>query len=66
MRLTDEAKKEIDEMSPHQIYTMFRFHPTNMTTGQTGRYMQDKARNLNPEDKRELSDESKRKIFGIT
>lgn len=44
MKLTDQVKKEIDSMSPHQIYTMFRFHPTNMTSGESGKYMQDTIR----------------------
>lgn len=68
MKLTREVKKEIDKMTPHQICTMFRFHPTNMTTGQTGRYMQDKAREMKEmeAEKKELQDEQKRKVFGVT
>jgi hypothetical protein len=66
VKLTKEIRSQIDKMSPHQIYTMFRFHPTNMTTGETGRYLQDTARNKIVNDKKELSGEPKRKVFGIT
>ena len=44
MRLTNQEKKEIDEMTVVQIAANFRFFPSNMTTGETGRYMQDVAR----------------------
>jgi hypothetical protein len=37
-----------------------------MTTGQTGRYMQDIARNSSEKDKKEFLGEQKRKVFGIT
>lgn len=40
MKLTPQVKTAIDSMTLHQIQRMFRFHPTNITSGESGRYMQ--------------------------
>lgn len=68
MKLTPTVKKDIDGMSAHQVYTMFRFHPTDMTTGESGKYMQNTIHEKirKEKDKTELSDEQKPKVFGIT
>lgn len=66
MKLTTEVKNQIDKMSPHQIFTMFRFHPTNLTTGESGKYMQIAVRNRIINNKKEFSREQKPKVFGIT
>lgn len=44
MKLTEKVKAEIDSYSANQIVTLFRFHPCDMTTGETGRYIQTVAR----------------------
>lgn len=65
MKLTPQTKSEIDKMTPHQIYTMFRFHPTNMTSGESGKYMQELIREKIHSGKDKTLTEIRRKIFGI-
>ena len=67
VKLTPDVKKEIDKMSPHQIYTMFRFHPTDITSGESGRYMQQSIHRKREEyTKKELAGEQKPKVFGAS
>ena len=44
--LTEETKNQIDKMSAGQIAACFRFFPSDMTTGETGKYMREKARKI--------------------
>lgn len=67
MKLTQEVKASIDKMSPHQIYTMFRFHPTDITSGESGKYMQQSIHRKRENDtKKELAGEQKPKVFGAS
>jgi hypothetical protein len=65
MKLTKDIEKEIDKLSLLQISSMFRFHPTDITSGESGRYMQEAALKKIMEDKKELSDEQRKKVFRI-
>jgi hypothetical protein len=66
MKLTKDVKSQIDQMTPHQIYTMFRFHPTDITAGESGKYMQDSMRERAGDYKKDFEREQKRKVFRIT
>jgi hypothetical protein len=49
MKLTQELKKEIDGFTLSKIASLFRFFPSDYTTGETGKYLQEKAKRSQPE-----------------
>ncbi len=38
MKLTEEVKNEIDGFTFGKLASLFRFHPCEYTTGETGKY----------------------------
>ena len=44
MKLTTELKTEIDGYTSTKLKTLFRFFPSDITTGESGRYIQNKVK----------------------
>lgn len=57
MKLTSKLKDEIDNYSKAKMISLFRFFPSDITTGESGRYIQEKARSMSDKntDPRKLS-----------
>lgn len=58
MKLTKELKKQIDNKSVGSIAAMFRFHPSDYTTGKTGKYLAQKLKEK-LDDEREENNEDR-------
>jgi len=50
MKLTPQLKREIDSYSEGKLRSLFRFFPSDYTTGESGKYIQDRARSLSDSD----------------
>lgn len=44
MKMTEEKKKEIDNFTVGKLASLFRFFPSDYTTGEIGKYVQEKIR----------------------
>lgn len=65
MKLTEEFKEEVENMTVGMIGAKFRFYPSYETTGESGKYLIASLRKKLDEEKRKNSNEQERKIFGI-
>jgi hypothetical protein len=53
MKMTPELKDEIDSFTFGKIKSLFRFFPSDYTTGESGRYLRDLARQMNEHQKKQ-------------
>lgn len=51
VKLTESLKKEIDGFTFGKLYSLFRFHPCDYTTGEAGKYTAKKIREKLDEEK---------------
>jgi len=64
MKLTQEIKKQIDSYSEGKLRSMFRFFPSDITTGESGRYIQDRARYMSESDRSSSESRSSKGSLG--